>query len=446
MEHRIGFCRRADGANIAYGVAGTGPPLVIVPGWVSHLEFTFSSPMDGFISRLAEHHTVVIYDKHGTGLSDRDRAEFTLEGDRRDIEAVVDHLGLEQFDLLGNCEGGPPAVSYATLNPGRVRRLVLYATYADGCVGSSDEFRDALIGIIRASWGIGSKTLTDILAPGISAEEAREYARFQRQATSPEVAASIVEHLIFGIDITHLLPEVQVPTLVIQRRKDRAFPVKHSQMLASGIPNARLELLDGNQHDPSLGDVGALVGAIRSFLAEEDESPQEAPAEAASAFRTIVFTDIEGHTAMMARLGDAKGREVLREHERRTRHALANHGGTEIKTGGDGFMASFASAQRALECAMAIQRAFEEPVEGEQLFVRIGVNAGEPVAEENDLFGASVIAAARIAAKAAGGQVVVSNVVRELVAGKGFAFHDTGEHELRGLEDPVRLWELHRME
>ena len=445
MDHRIAFCRRTDGVNIAYGVMGTGPPLVMAPGWVSHLEFTFNPPWDAFIKALARRHTVFTYDKHGTGLSDRDRTEFTLESEQRDLEAVVEHLGLKRFDLLGGSEGGPATISYAAANPGRIHRLVLYATFADGSALSPKDFMDSFLGIIRASWGIGSKTMTDILAPGASADEAREFARFQRATTSPEVAASIIEHLMYETNVSHLLPEIQAPTLVVQRRKDRAFTVKHAQVLASGIPNARLELLEGDQHIPSLGDVDALVDVIHAFLAEEEEH-QEPPADAGSAFRTIVFTDIEGHTGLMARLGDDRGRAVLREHERRTREALRTYGGTEVKAMGDGFMASFGSAQKALECANTIQRAFEEPVEGEKLAVRIGINAGEPVADENDLFGASVIAAARIAAKAAGGQVVVANVVRELVAGKGFLFHDTGEHELRGLEDPVRLWELRRDE
>jgi class 3 adenylate cyclase len=404
--------------------------------------------MDAFLSRLAEHHTFVTYDKHGTGLSDRDRTEFTLEAERRDLETAVDHLGLKEFDLLGLSEGGPVAISYAVLNPGRVRRLVLYSTFADGPSVSTDEFRESFIGVVRSSWGFGSKMLMEMLAPGASAEQMAMMAKRQRATTSPQIAAAFLEHLVYRVNVSDLLPAVEAPTLVVQRRNDRAFSLRHSRQLAAGIPTARLQLLEGDQHAPFLGDVDALVDAIHAFLAEDaDEETRDQPTvEEGSAFRTIVFTDIEGHTAMMARLGDARGREVLREHERRTRQALADHGGTEIKTDGDGFMASFGSAQRALECAIALQRAFDDPVEGEQLAVRIGVNAGEPVAEENDLFGASVIAAARVSAMATGGQVLVSNVVRELVAGKGFLFSDIGEHALRGLEDTVRLWELRRPE
>ena len=184
-----------------------------------------------------------------------------------------------------------------------------------------------------------------------------------------------------------------------------------------------------------------VTAEVRRFLADL-ESRSAATGEEPGVFRTLLFTDLEGHTAMMSRLGDAKGREVLREHERITREALAAHGGQEIKTMGDGFMASFGSAQRALDCAVALQRAVAEGIGGEALRIRAGINAGEPIAEDDDLFGSSVIAAARIAGKASGGQVLVSDVVRQLVAGKGFLFSDAGIQELKGLEEPVRLWEL----
>jgi adenylate cyclase len=184
---------------------------------------------------------------------------------------------------------------------------------------------------------------------------------------------------------------------------------------------------------------------VREFTLKHNPLPAGRHQEPAPELRTILFTDLEGHTAMMSRLGDAEGRKVLREHEQLTREALRAHGGQEVKTLGDGFMASFGSAQRALECAVALQRALSASdcaVSREGLGVRVGLNAGEPIAEDGDLFGASVIAAARIAARASGGQVYVADVVRQLAAGKGFLFSDTGEHDLKGLEDPVRLWEL----
>ena len=191
-------------------------------------------------------------------------------------------------------------------------------------------------------------------------------------------------------------------------------------------------------------DMEAVLAAIDEFLGEGELGAPPAAAQPPGAFRTVLFTDIEGSTALTHRLGDAKGRGVLREHERMVREALKAHGGAEVKTMGDGFMASFSSATRALECATALQRAFAERNESaaEPLRVRVGLNAGEPIEEEQDLFGSMVIMAARIAAMAQGGEILVANVVRELAEGKGFMFGDRGEVALRGFDDPVRLFEV----
>jgi class 3 adenylate cyclase len=214
---------------------------------------------------------------------------------------------------------------------------------------------------------------------------------------------------------------------------------------ASGIPGARLVLLEGDSVLPWVGDMEAALAAIDEFLGEGEEAPAVGEPPAAGAFRTILFTDVEGSTALTERLGDARAREVLREHERIVREALRAHGGAEVKALGDGFMASFSSATRALECAVAMQRAFAARSEsaGEPIRVRIGLNAGEPIAEEADLFGTAVNMAARIAAQAQGGEILASDVVRQLVAGKGFLFSDRGGVALRGFEDPVRLYEVH---
>ncbi len=196
-----------------------------------------------------------------------------------------------------------------------------------------------------------------------------------------------------------------------------------------------------------------MVDAIDEFLGEGEPAARTAEAPATGALRIVLFTDLVGHTEMMSRLGDERGRAVLREHERITRDVLNAHGGTEVKTMGDGFMASFGSVTKAVECAVALQRAVEaltpdpSPVTGEgqhggPLKVRCGLNAGEPIEEEGDLFGATVILAARIAAKAEGGEILVANTVRELCAGKGFLFSDRGEFVAKGFEEPVRVYEV----
>jgi adenylate cyclase len=233
--------------------------------------------------------------------------------------------------------------------------------------------------------------------------------------------------------------------------------------LASRIPEARLVLQEGSTAAPFLGDTQAVLRAIDEFLGES-EGAAAAPTTAPSGLVTILFTDIEGSTALTQRLGDAKAQEILRTHNTIVRDALKAHGGSEIKHTGDGIMASFPSASGAIGCAIAIQRAFAqhnesilrqaqderaEPVEAQRaepveapIRVRIGLNAGEPVAEEADLFGTAVQLAARICAYAEPAQILAPIVVRELAAGKGFLFSDRGEAVLRGFEDPVRLYEV----
>jgi class 3 adenylate cyclase len=236
-------------------------------------------------------------------------------------------------------------------------------------------------------------------------------------------------------------------------------PFESGRELATGIPGARFLPLDGRNHVflPNEAVGAVMAKAMYEFLSEGEEPAPGAEPPEAGAFRTVLFTDVEGSTALTQRLGDAKAREVLRAHEGIVREALQAHGGAEVKAMGDGFMASFASATRALECAIAMQRAFAAwdagvgaglaPPEGAAssaptIRVRIGLNAGEPIAEEKDLFGTAVNMAARIAAKAEGGEILASDVVRQLVAGKGFLFSDRGEVTLRGFSCPVRLYEV----
>jgi adenylate cyclase len=200
-------------------------------------------------------------------------------------------------------------------------------------------------------------------------------------------------------------------------------------------------VLEGSSPLAATGDIADAALVIDEFLGREAPTPARPEA---SSFRTVLFTDLVGHTEMMQRLGDAKGRDVLREHERMVREPIKTHGGSELKTTEDGFMASFSSATKALECSIAMQRAFAAHNESseEPILVRVGLNAGEPIAEDEDLFGTAVIEAARIAAAAKGGEILVSDVVRQLAKGKQFSFSDRGEVALKGFDEPVRLHEV----
>jgi class 3 adenylate cyclase len=246
-------------------------------------------------------------------------------------------------------------------------------------------------------------------------------------------------------DVATVLTQVRSPTLILHRRQTPTLGAEGAEVakgLASRIPDARLALLEGASVAPWVGDTEAVLAAIDEFLGGEEKATSAA---ALAGLVTILFTDMEGSTTLTQRLGDAKAQEVLRAHNSIVRDALKACGGSEIKHTGDGIMASFPSASRALECAIAVQR--EVAAQGQEhpempLRVRIGLNAGEPVAEDQDLFGTAVQLAARICARAEPGQILVPTVVRELAAGKGFLLADLGEIALRGFEDPVRLYEV----
>ena len=443
MEPHIQYAKTKDGVSIAYRTIGSGQPLVFVRGWISHLEVMWEhASYRSFFEALARARLVVQYDARGNGLSDRDVSNVGLDALLLDLEAVVDHLNLDTFDLYGQTFGGPIAVAYTGKHPRRVSKLILDGTYARGEDLASPERQAAMVGMIRNLWPAAVKTLDELTVPEADHQGMPRYNL--SEAVSRDVAVELYS-LAYRIDVTDLLPRLKVPTLVLHRAGSRSIRFGLGRAVASLIPDARLVPLDGTAHNPWEGDARSALVAIGDFLGEEFELEEPTPAVVPmQAPVTILFTDVEGSTAFTQRLGDAKARELLREHERMVREALKAHGGSEVKTMGDGFMASFSSATKALECAIAMQRAFAEHNESaeEPILVRIGLNAGEPIAEEDDLFGTAVNLAARICAQAEAGQILAPIVVRELAAGKQFMFADLGETELRGFEDPVRLYEL----
>jgi class 3 adenylate cyclase len=454
MEPRIQYARTADGVSIAFWTLGEGTPFVHMPFMLAtHIELEWQIPeVRRWYERLAQNRKLVRYDSRGSGLSDRDVSDFSLDAEVLDLEAVVDRLGLEKFALLGAVHSGPVAIAYAARHAERVSQLLLFCSWARTRDTASPQLR-ALRQLIDTDWETYTETAAHTLLGWSEDERARRAAAMTRESVTQEALQAAVR-AYRGFDVTALLPRVRSPTLVLHRRELRWLDVAVARGLASRIPDARLTVLRGTSPTPWLEDMEAVATAIEDFLREGEEAAPPAEAPQPGAFRTVLFTDLAGSTSMMQRLGDAKGRAVLREHERIVREALKAHGGAEVKSLGDGFMASFSSATRALECAIAMQRAFaehnaallrqaqDEHTEPVEVRVRVGLNAGEPIAEDEDLFGTAVILAARIAAKAEGGEILASDVVRQLVAGKGFLFSDRGDVVLRGFEDPVRLYEV----
>jgi pimeloyl-ACP methyl ester carboxylesterase len=268
MEQQIRFCTTSDGARIAYATVGQGPALVIVPGWVSHLQLQWDHPAGrAYLEKATRHRTFVYYDKQGCGLSERSRKDFSLELELQMLEAVVDHLKLKRFVLFGFSQSGPIAVAFAVKHPRRVSHLVLFDTYARGEAITTDEIKASFLSLIRAHWGIGSKTLTDLFLPKAEASAVQWFTRLQREAASPEMAAQLME-FTYRLNVTDLLPRVRVPTLVIHRQGDRAIPFRCGREMAAMIPNARFVPLEGDIHIPFFGDADAVLRVIAEFIGD----------------------------------------------------------------------------------------------------------------------------------------------------------------------------------
>ena len=446
MEPHIQYAQNTDGVSIAYWTLGEGMPFVYMPTTAfSHIQLEWQWPeYRQWYERLAEKRRVIRYDGRGTGLSERNVIDFSLGAHVLDLEAVVDSLNLKRFALFGGFTFGPVAIAYAARHPERVSHLFLWCSWAR----ASDAYRSpqaqSIVALRDKDWKTYTETVAHVLLGWSAGRQARRFAEFMRECNTQEATQAALAAAT-EFDVTALLPEVKVPTLVLYRRQAPIPDVNVAKALTSRITHARLVLLEGTSLAPYLGGTELVVSAINEFLGKGKKAAARREPMPAGGLVTIFFTDMEGSTTLTQRLGDARAQEVLRIHNSIVRKALKAHGGTEIKHTGDGIMASLTSASRALDCAIAIQRDFAQHNESNlaiPIRVRIGLNAGEPVVEDQDLFGTAVQLAARICAHAEPGQVLVPIVVRELAAGKRFLFDDRGTVALRGFEERVRLYEV----
>ena len=443
----IRFCKTVDGIVIAYSTMGQGHPLVIPPQFVNHLEADLvEGPFADVYEALAQHFMVVRFDKRGTGLSEREISALTSEEDFiPDLETVVDELRLQRFALYGFGPGGRLALHYYAKHPDRVSHLVFYATSAKRPADTRRKQQDILLAVIRASWDVGSKLWAERVMPyGGTRQDIERIARWLRMAATGDMVQQQIEIASNRGDLAHLLANISIPTLVLHRRGDQV-PFAGGRELASKIPGARFVPLEGNNHIPATHDEAMeLVLPVIEFLKPTGVRRQDTPMDE-SVPVTVMFTDIEGSTLLTQRRGDETAQRLLREHNETVRAALDSYHGKEIKHTGDGIMASFLSASRAIGCAVQIQKMFAArnvANPDDAVKIRIGLNAGEPVAEDADLFGTSVQLARRLCDRAQPGRVLVSDVVRQLVAGKGFEFSYLGAESLKGFDEPVSLYEV----
>jgi len=438
MESPTHYAQSADGTSIAYQVHGDGPlDLVFVPGFVSHAELFWEEPaIARFLRRLTSFSRLVFFDKRGQGLSDRLGRPPTLEETMDDLKAVMDAAGIEQAAVFGVSEGGPMSTLFAATYPHRVSSLVLYGTFARMTKapgfpqGVSPERLDAWAKLVREEWG--GAVAVNLWAPSAvgDREFERWWARLLRQGTSPAGAIELM-NLYKELDVRPVLPAIDVPTLILHRRDDRLVPARQARYLAESIPDARYVELEGADHLPTVGDYDALLDEVEEFLVGSRRSR-----EAERALATILFTDIVGSTETAARLGDSGWRALLERHDATVRRELAVHRGREVKTMGDGFLATFDGPARAIRCAVSIRDELRET----GIEVRAGIHTGEVELIGADVGGMAVNIGARVGALGGAGEVLVSSTVRELVVGSGIDFDDRGTYELKGAPGEWRLF------
>jgi class 3 adenylate cyclase len=442
MEPQIKYALTEDGVSVGYWTIGEGKPFVWPPGAVGSPSLRAWLTLEGraLFERVAAHRMVVRYDSRGFGTSQEVTMDLSLEARVRDLAAVVERLGTERVDLCGYLDSGPAVLAYAASHPERISHLVLWSTTRRGVAFFEDDLQRLLNELAKVDFEIWREASVATVARSLGV--AHDYASTLLGWLTPETGPQFFDSL--RIDVTDVLAHIQAPTLILHRRGIKRPRMADVQETAARIPNVRLTLLEGDASLPYMGDWEAVVMEIEDFLDAGSDAHPRFARPASGGLVTVLFTDLVGHTEMMQRLGDAKGRDVLRDHERITREVITHHNGTEIKTDGDSFMVSFGSAAASLECAIALQRAFAQRNEraAELLHVRMGLNAGEPIEEDGDLFGATVILASRIAARAEAGEILVPDTVRGLLSGKGYVFGDRGEFVPKGFDEGVRLWDV----
>jgi class 3 adenylate cyclase len=433
---------RSGELNIAYQVVGDGPAdVLMIPGWFSHLALDWEEPTwVRWCERLASFARVVRFDKRGTGMSDRPPGIPTPDERMADARAVMDAAGLTAAHVLGWSEGGPLGIMLTVAHPERVRSLTLYGTQAtfrrrdDYPFGDdeSDEEIEEQYAELESGWG----TVDHVLLTHPSADPvfAQRRALYMQSAASPAAAVALARSNAL-IDTRGLLPSIRVPTLVLSRRDDPVGPAPTGRYLAERIPGARFVAFEGDEHLPWLGDAEALCMEIEHFVTGVRPAVLEP-----GVVRAILLCDLEGSTKLVRTIGDERWTDLLAAYADAADRAVNTHGGRLVDRTGDELMAAFEGPVNAVRAAQRIQAAAEEL----GVRARAGVHMGEVVERAGALRGIAVHLAARVMASATGGEVLVSETVKDIVAGSALRFEDRGAYQLKGIEEPRRLFAVAR--
>jgi class 3 adenylate cyclase len=433
---------KSAGVNIAYQILGDGPiDVVHIPPWMSNLDLQWDDPPQArYFRRLASFSRLIMLDKRGTGLLDR-VAVATLEERMDDVRAVMDAAGSQRAVIFGSSEGGALAILFSVTYPQRVSALVLYGAYPHGgpALGYPDEIPTEVVEDVVAQtethWGRAdtNNQLRHTLNPAQAADPAYQEAtaRFERLSASPSAAAAIVR-MILSVDLRHLLPLIQMPTLVVFRTAD-AGHAEGSRFLGEHIAGAKVVELPGDVYFPYLGDQDAVLDEIEEFL-----TGVRPIVHRDRVLATVLFTDIVGSTATAAKVGDRRWRELLENHAVLSARVINRHRGRVVKSTGDGVLATFDGPARAVRCAGEVRDA----VRGSGLEIRAGLHTGEIEVMGDDIGGIAVNIGQRVSGLAGAGEVLVSRTVVDLVAGSGLEFQDRGEHHLKGVPGSWRLFRV----
>ncbi len=431
---------RSGDYNIAYQVVGEGPfELLYIPGFVSNVELAWEEPLLArFLERLASFSRLILFDKRGTGLSDRVPTNElpTLEERMQDVVAVLDAVGSSQAALFGHSEGGSLAVLYAASHPERTVALVTFGIFASRV--RSDAYpwaptpaqRKRDIVAIEEHWGDDADV--EHLAPSTAGDHqfSDRLATYFRRSASPGAAAALLR-MNTQIDVRDLLGTITVPTLVLHRSDDRDAMVDEGRWIAAQIPDAQFRELPGADHLPWVGDQDLVLDEIETFLTGQRPAPRPDRVLA-----TVLFTDIVGSTERAVALGDRAWTDLLQQHHARVRRQLARFEGREVDTAGDGFLATFAGPGRAIRAAQAII----DDLGPLGVQIRCGLHTGECELIDESLGGVAVHIAARVAARAGAGEILVTRTVTDLVAGSGISFAARGEVTLKGIPEARALF------
>jgi len=430
---------RSGEVHIAYQVFGDGDlDIVLVNGYVTHLELVWEhEPFARALENLASYARVINFDRRGSGLSDPVAEAPTLEERMDDVRAVMDAAGSERAALVGISEGVPMSILFAATYPDRVQALVCCGGMARSTAdvdypwaAPAEALLESGLELVMPHWGEGA--IIELAAPSQADNpQARAFfARMERASASPGMLLSLAQ-MFLDIDVRDVVPSVHAPTLILHRRHDRLVNVRNGRWLAEHMPNARLVELPGDDHVLWYENPELTLGEVQEFLTGTRYTP-----EPERALATVVFTDIVDSTRTAAEFGDRRWRELLERHQGTVRTALGRFGGREVKSVGDGFLATFDGPARAIRCARTILDTSEEL----GIHVRAGVHTGECEVMGDDIGGIAVHIAARVSALAGPSEVLVSRTVKDLVAGSGIEFSDRGAHTLKGVPDTWQLY------